>query len=373
MSQLLEERRIAEYEELIRQFNEKINGLDLKGIPEPHLPVFGQAYERSKFKFAFCGMETLGWGRIEDFVKRDPEESVFASDYTINDLEYLDYPQNYHATFWGFVLKFLSKFYDVPFEQLKNSNSNILRSFIWMNANSIERYEVTANKENANYDSWQKVKEASLPFDDLNHVLRVASPKVVFILYSRARNDYYLNLKDMRYGLNVENAHDYFKLMNKDLHYQYFYRRDTGTHIFNMPHPRYMGLYSGRSIDDYVQSIMADIKNYHVWDILPGNDTDANYFNDDEPYCKDSIEFKRKFVADIAKTLVMNNCVMSGIELRQLLKRNDIYNYSDNDSRGVYRTIASIWKYYHDDIKDYQAAYFIARAFVKQNGCYAYY
>lgn len=33
--------------------------------------------------------------------------------------------------------------------------------------------------------------------------------------------------------------------------------------------------------------------------------------------------------------------------------------------------LASVWQYYHD-MKDYQTAYFIARAFVKQDGSYAY-
>lgn len=110
MKQLLDERRVAEYEDLIQEFKEKIKGINLKGIPEPHLPVFGRTYDKSKYKFVFCGMETYGWGKIEDFVERTPYDSVFASDYTINDFEYLGYPKNYHATFWGFILKFLSKF-----------------------------------------------------------------------------------------------------------------------------------------------------------------------------------------------------------------------------------------------------------------------
>lgn len=375
MKQLLDERREAEYVGLIQQFKEKIKDINPKGIPEPHLPVFGQKYENSKYKFVFCGMETYGWGKIENFMNRDPYESIFASDHTINNLEYLGWPKNYHATFWGFVLKFLSKFYHIPFENLiDKSNLDILKSFIWMNANSMERYQVTAEKENADYVNWQIVKEASKVFDDLNHVLRIANPKLVFILSSGTRGEYYLNLQD--YGLDVENAQDYLKLTNTDLNYQYYYRRDTGTHIFHLYHPTYMGLHSGRSIDDYIESIMADIKNYHIWNELPNGENADDYFKEETSYCKNSMDYKRKFVAELAKTLVLNDCVMSGQELQRLFNRNGILTtygceYSDNGGRGIHGTIASVWQYYHD-MNDYQTAYFIARAFVKQDGSYAY-
>lgn len=88
------------------------------------------------------------------------------------------------------------------------------------------------------------------------------------------------------------------------------------------------------------------------------------------------MDYKRKFVAELARTLVLNDCVMSGQELQRIFNRNGIFTtygceYSDNGGRGIHGTIASIWKYYHD-MNDYQTAYFIARAFVKQDGSYAY-
>ena len=369
----LNERRIAEYEDLIRQFIDKIKDLDLTGIPEPHLPVVGETYVRSRYKIAFCGMETLGWGNIEDFVKREPCDSVTASDYVIDTLEYLGYPKNYHATFWGFVLKFLSKFYNMPFEQLTSGEAkDVLKSFVWMNANSIERYSTSAEKDGADQGSWQKVKEASLPFDNLNHMLRVASPKVVFILSSSVRENYYLDLNSM--GLQVDNSKDYLRITNEGLNYQYFYRRDTETHIFYLPHPTYVGAYSGRSIDEYVDSVIADLKNYGVWERFPEENTPL--FDNGDDVDMDSMDFKRMFIADLAKTLVRNNCVMSGQELQHILRRNNIHTsygceYGTDGGRGIHKTISTVWTYYHD-AGDYQTAYFIARAFVKQDGSYAY-
>ena len=210
----LEDRRIAEYSGLISDFIEQIKNLDLSGIEEPHLPVIGQDYERSKYKFAFCGMETKGWGAITEFIKKDAESLVTYADYTINNYEYLGWARNYHASFWGFILKFLSKFYQVPFKDLIDAkHPELLRSFVWANANSIERYSVSAEKNNASYDSWKKVKQASLPFDNLNHIINTANPKVVFILYSGASQDYFLDLSDKTYGLDITNKRDYLKII----------------------------------------------------------------------------------------------------------------------------------------------------------------
>lgn len=47
MKQLLDERRVDEYEDLIQESKEKIKGINLKGKPEPHLPVFGRTYDKS--------------------------------------------------------------------------------------------------------------------------------------------------------------------------------------------------------------------------------------------------------------------------------------------------------------------------------------
>lgn len=85
----LAERRIAEYRTLIDDFQTEIRNINPKGIQEPHIPVFGDYYEKCKYKLVFCGMETLGWGDLKDFLEKDPVSLVTASDYTINDLEYI--------------------------------------------------------------------------------------------------------------------------------------------------------------------------------------------------------------------------------------------------------------------------------------------
>lgn len=372
----LQERRLAEYGELNANFIKEISNLNLQGIEEPHLPVIGNCYERSRYKIAFCGMETLGWGPISEFVKKDAYELVTYADYTINDLHYLSWPKNYHATFWGFVLKFLANFYNVDFQDLINEKyPEVLRSFLWANTNSIERYEVSAQKQGANYESWRKVKEASLPFDNLNHLLRVANPKVVFILYSGAKQEFFLDSISLTYGLEVTNKNDYLRIDNKEFGYRYYFRRDSGTHIFCLPHPTYMGAYSGKSIDAYIESLIADIHNYRIWDSFPA-EQDQWFKPENKAINKCSTQYKRVFIADLARFLIDNNIVMSGKELQELFNRNGIktnsgYEYSTNGGRGIHRLITNVWAYYHD-MNDFQTAYNIARAFVNQNGEYAY-
>lgn len=372
----LVDRRLAEYSSLISDFIDQIKDLDLTGIEEPHLPVIGQDYERSRYKIAFCGMETLGWGSISEFIKKDAESLVTYADYTINDLEYLGWPRNYHATFWGFILKFLSKFYQIPFKDLIDAKQpDLLRSFVWANANSIERYCVTAEKKNASYDSWKKVKKASLPFDNLNHIINTANPKVVFILYSGASQEYYLDLSDKTYGLDITNKRDYLKIENKEFKYFYYYRRDTATHIFNLPHPTRIGLFSEKSIDEYVDSLIKDISDYHIWETLPTGEPSC-FFSNETIRDNSSIQYKRNYIAKLATFLVENDSVMSGKELQELFNRNGIltshgFEYSIYGGRGIHRLITNAWAYYYNN-KDFQTAYNIARAFVKQNGEYAY-
>ena len=89
-----------------------------------------------------------------------------------------------------------------------------------------------------------------------------------------------------------------------------------------------------------------------------------------------SIEFKRKFIADLAETLMKNRMVMSGQQLQTLLNMNNIltshgYDYAENGGRGVHGLISKVWAYYYKK-KEFQIAYNIARAFVNQNGDYAY-
>ena len=154
------DRRYAEYYQLIEDFKNEVKDVKMEGITGPHLPGVGNCYESAKYKIAFCGWETYGWDSLVTFMNTSTENLVTITDSCINNDEYLKWPSNYHATFWGFVLKFIAKFYNVDFENLiSNKYPELLHSFIWANSNSIERYEVSSQE--SNYEDWEKVKNAS--------------------------------------------------------------------------------------------------------------------------------------------------------------------------------------------------------------------
>lgn len=376
------ERRNVEYLPLIEAFKNKLNGLDLNGITGPHFPGIGECYEESKYKFVFCGWETYGWNSLSDLMKMDNEKYLLDTDACLNSYEFLGWASNWHATFWGFVVKFLAKFYNVQFKELvfdeqKPYLRSILKSFIWAQTNSVERFEVTSKYEGGNPDTYSMVKQASLVFDDLNHIINSCSPNVVFLVHGKASENYYLNDGSLSeiFGVDVSQRNNVLHLQNAEMKYDYYYLRSSNTHLFKLPHPTWMGLYSGIGIDKYIEALYKDINTYHIWESLPSSPQDRL-----EPttqvLCKSSREHKFQLIASLAHSLTQNDIVMSGKSIQELFNINGITTqygtpYGDNGGRGVHKLISSAWKFYHDN-GDYQTAYDIARAFVNQDGEYAY-
>lgn len=390
------DRRNEEYIPLIESFKKEVEGLNLQGIIGPHFPGIGECYENACYKFAFCGWETYYWNSMKDFMKLDPLDYLMgpgvddcsdidyiSSDYSLNKYKPLEWPHNWHTTFWAFVIKFLAKFYKTDFDQLVNDKENanicsILKSFVWGNSNAIERFEVSSKWEGAEFTSWEAVKSASRKIDDLNHIINSCAPKVVFLLYSCADEKYIVNKTTLSsiFGHHFEQKRNVLMLKNEDMNYMYYYLRDSSTHVFHLPHPRWMGQFSGHKIEGYVDSLIKDIENYNIWDTLPNSceDWKADTNSVDE---KDSSYYKPELIASIARSLTQKNVVMYGGDLARLFNMNEIRRhngevYSEEGGRGIFKVISSAWAYYHNR-GDYQTAYEIARSFVNKDGEYPYY
>jgi len=253
------ERMKEQYAPLVEQFVKEIGELDVTGITAPHIPIMGKNYGVSKYKIAFIGMETYGWEDADKFLniaKNNSGEAVFLMEDTINNLEHLGWADNYHATFWGFVFKFLARFYKVCFEDLvtKKAYPELLSSFVWGNTNSIERYKVSAESKGVDYATWELVKRASTCFDSINNIIKSVNPKLFFILNSSVEKDYIQNDDAVRvFGIPVENKKNVMRLpIDNDRKIIYYYLREDDVHIISMPHPTWMGLYSGFGIDSYI-------------------------------------------------------------------------------------------------------------------------
>lgn len=373
----MKQRLIEQYAPLIGQFLYDIKGLDVTGIPAPHIPIMGQNYEAAKYKIAFIGMETYGWTDLSAFKEIALEENglqklVTYEEKSINSLMYLNWAGNCTTTFWGFPLRFLSKFYNVELKELMDrKHPEILTSFVWGETNSIERYGVsTAN--NVNYNVWEAVKKASICFDSANNLIKAVAPKIFFVLHSGVDKDYISSDDAVReMGVPIENRKSILSLdVEIDLKIRYHYLRGEDVHIIALPHPRWMGQYSGHSIDFYVDKVIDLLNRFQIWDSLPKSASD--WKGEVVQYNKSSIQFKRKIIAELAAVLMRNNLKMSGKELQLLLNMNQIQtqygtDYGESGGRGVHKLIASVWQYYYNR-KDFQTAYNISRAFVNQNG-----
>lgn len=388
------DRRNEEYIPLIQSFKKEVEGLNLQGIIGPHFPGVGECYENARYKFAFCGWETYYWNSMQDFMKLDPVDYLMgpgpddcsdidyiSSDYSLNKYKPLEWPHNWNTTFWAFVIKFLAKFYKTDFDQLVNDKENanirsILKSFVWGNSNAIERYEVSSKWEGAEFASWEAVKNASRKIDDLNHIINSCAPKVVFIVYSGLDKKFIMNKTTLSsiFGNHYGHKRNVLMLKNEDMNYMYYYLRDSSTHVFHLPHPRWMGQFSGHKIEGYVDSLIKDIENYNIWDSLPNSCEDWNRKSSQE-IDKSTIEYKYGLVASIAHSLTESNSIMYGGDLGRLFNMNGILTngqpYSEDGGRGIFNVIHCAWAYYHGK-SDFQTAYEIARSFVNKNGEYAY-
>ena len=371
----MKQRLIEQYAPLIGQFLNDIKGLDLKGIPAPHIPIMGKSYEDAKYKMAFIGMETYGWTDINEFCEianKSLNEAVTYDENSINSLVYLDWIGNCTTTFWGFSLRFLSKFYKVELRDLiEKKYPEILTSFVWGETNAIDRYGVSTAK-NVDYKVWEAVKKASICFDSANNLIKSVSPKIIFVLHSGVDRDYISSDDAIReMGVPVEN-HKRIRAtdIDEDMKIRHYYLYGDDVHIFSLPHPTWMGVYSGFTIDSYVEKIISFIESFQIWKTLPKNA--SNWKGEVVEDNNSSIQFKRKIIADIAATLMKYNLKMSGKELQQLLNMKSILtqygtDYAENGGRGVHKLISSVWQYYYNR-KDFQTAYNISRAFVNQNG-----
>ena len=52
--------------------------------------------------------------------------------------------------------------------------------------------------------------------------------------------------------------------VDEDRKIVYYYLRDDNVHIISMPHPTWMGLYSGFGIDSYVDIVIDLIREYKL-------------------------------------------------------------------------------------------------------------
>jgi len=364
---MIKENFINIYKSLATEFINKIKNLKgMEGIPEPFLPVYGKNFEKVKCKIAFVGKETKSYGSItnfiEDFIKH-PENALFREEGEFDEFEFTNWTNNFKTSFWDFVLQFLAKFYKLQdWEILKEQqHTDILSSFAWCNTNAIERYEVSAQGKNVDYETWLKVKNASIVFDNAEYLIKSLKPNVLIIL------NWEENLEWL-----TKNVVENIKPIEIGDHLQYYYLKNYDIHVYWTAHPRWLSANVG--FDYIIDKIINDITKKLEIESLNNFDFSINNENSEISEDYNSIDYKREYIYKLAKFLTENKKYMSAIELAQHFNRNNIltsYGTTYEGGRGTYKLIGSTYKYF-ESIKEYDKAEYIASAFVNEDNDFVY-
>jgi hypothetical protein len=252
------------YSSLVEKFKEEIREVRPENLPEPFIPVYGEDYEKHPYKIAFVGWETRGSYQLSEFLKEDLDDVLYRwrEDFVESNFllfkNYYGYSNNFGNDFWGFNLKFLAKFYAVEdWRKVKNGEHlDLLKSFIWGNMCSIERFEVTALGKGGEVAEYSKVKQASKIFDKAQHLLGVFKPNIMIVLHWQDDDDW---LTEGNEDFESEKISD---------HLDYYYVPRTKTHVFWTAHPGWLS--RKNRIDSTIDTILEVIKKKNVFPSFPG-------------------------------------------------------------------------------------------------------
>lgn len=228
---------IANYLPLVNDFCNDLGNDNYDGMPEPFFPVFGNQYPKQPFKIMFTGIETLGWLNLTDFMNShlpNSQHSLFRIQAKFDALECLKWTNNWGTSFWDFIFIFLARFHNISNwkEIRKGEHPNLIHSFGWANTSSIERYSTTAERNDVKYETWERVKKASLRFDKAKLFVESMEPNLIILTNWNAKDEWFE-------GLNLNE----WIIINDHLWYNQI--KSTGTHVFWTYHPRWLSIHVG--------------------------------------------------------------------------------------------------------------------------------
>jgi len=350
---------VEKYKWLLRQFFNSLNNDIPFGIPAPHIPSVGELYEKAKYKIAFFGMETNGWAdmvALKNAFDEAPERAIEYLTEEFKKVEFLNWTNNFGTSFFNYVLQFVAKFYNIDNWKLLRTEAQymyLLKTFIWGNTNSIERYEISAQPNGVDFSAWLKVKNASKIFDTAAHILDTCPPDILLVL----------NWSESEDWLGKGRIYEKDEL---DDHLFHIYLKETDTHVYWLAHPRWLAINIG--FENSINKIIEDInkRNIHI----ENGAIDELLLKEEF----DRIDDKKKYIGLLARFLSRRKMKMSGLELALHLNRNGFrtsYNTEYAGTRGTYKLINDCYSYFANNGRQ-DIADDLATAFVRDNGEFAY-
>jgi len=365
------ERHINYYKPLVKEFLndvEKLAHPNIKGLPEPFLPLFGKSYEKSAMRLVIIGQDSKVWGDLIEFIdnerncpgcKLEEKLSVFSTH------KFRKWGRT-RQHFWGFTMMLLSELHgQEEWTSMKYGKMvEILDSFAWAEANAIELYDSTARRLGASKEYWDLIRQAGERFNKFDHIVQTLKPNVAIILYR---------------GLNPENYFEGYKydVVNRDGRLTHYHLSDIEVDVFHAPHPRSMNMNEG--VSQFIDKIKGLFVRLKIAVPFPkftaGQDEGIEvmefFRNKAQNICSDFDKYA--FVNWVAEELTKRNAFMSVPALIDLVNsKGGRTNYGTlfSGGRGSYRLISATY----DRLNKYDklGAQRVADAFLKPNFEYAY-
>ena len=246
------------YKPLWEVFFNQIKDVDIENCPEPHLPIYGEYYSTSKYKIVFVGIDAAKGCSMAKYNHEDGYSKIIQDwKEEFDELDYLHWANKWN--FWRFIFQFLSKFHNINLAELKSGESdnakNILKSFVWANAMSIERYDITAKGKEVIYDNWKKVADAGKVFDKAENILKTFKPNILILLN-------WTMVPDGWFPTEIGEPEIY------DPNYlKYYYLKNTNTHLYWTKHPRSL---TNIGFDVIIHKILQSIRFKNIFQLFPG-------------------------------------------------------------------------------------------------------
>ena len=97
-----------------------------------------------------------------------------------------------------------------------------------------------------------------------------------------------------------ETKYVYSNKPDENIDYRYYYLREQQTHVFVIPHPTWIGAYSGIGFSKFIDSLIAAIKKYKIWSRFPLSEDDWKQ----QEISTSSSLYKYHLIADLASFLI---------------------------------------------------------------------
>lgn len=360
------------YAPLLNEFVEELRPLihpDINDMPEPFLPHFGSAYERSAVRLIIIGQDTASWGDLRHFLDDERAAKGGRWEDGLDEFQSLEFRKwgSTRYTFWGFAMMLLASLHGQEnWGTMKgDAMEEILDSFAWGNGNAIELHFSTAKRKlNIPWDYWEKVRQAGARFDRFSHIVETLRPHAAVVLWKGMNPQTYFE------GLDYECASQ----EDGVIHYRLI---SHGIDVFHCPHPNNMKFVQGA--DHFCEKIRDLFCSRGITSIFPaflaGQEEgravmDLLLAGDQSPALMD----KYQFVAWVADELKKREAFMSVPALCELLNTKGYttnYGTEFTGGRGSYRLVSGT---YHRLVAagETDRAINVAVAFRRPNFQYAY-